>query len=244
MDPDARGSRHDHRVACRPTASSTSRTGRSAVVLRVYEDGSLGQLHLGRPAADRPVVSAPRSGPVRGVRRTASAIPSRSPTRRLAPATSASRRWSPPAPMAPPPLALRYRDHAIVAGKPSLEGLPSTYAEADTEAETLVVTLVDAPTGLEVDLRFTIFAGRPVIARERDHPRGRRGPRRPPDGDERVARPARCRLGHGRADRRVGSRGPRRRARARPGPPVRLEHARRLGGPAQPVPRPPPPDRG
>jgi alpha-galactosidase len=62
-------------------------------------------------------------------------------------------------------LDLRYADHRIVAGKPPLPGLPSTYAEADDEAETLEVDLVDGRTGLRVTVRTTLFAGRPVVAR-------------------------------------------------------------------------------
>ena len=62
-------------------------------------------------------------------------------------------------------LTLHYRDHRILAGKPSLEPLPATYVEDDAEAETLEVTLADEPAGIEVALRFTIFRERPVIAR-------------------------------------------------------------------------------
>jgi len=62
-------------------------------------------------------------------------------------------------------LQLAYRDHRIVPGKPPLTGLPSTYAEADDEAETLEVDLVDEPTGLLVTLSYTIFRDVPVVAR-------------------------------------------------------------------------------
>ncbi len=62
-------------------------------------------------------------------------------------------------------LDLRYAGHEIRPGKPDLPGLPSTYAEDDAEAETLAVVVVDAPTSVEVTLRYTIFSGRPVIAR-------------------------------------------------------------------------------
>ena len=78
-------------------------------------------------------------------------------------------------------LTLRYRDHRIVAGKPSLEPLPSTYVEADAEAETLEVTLADEPAGLEVDLRFTIFADRAGHRPERHDPQRRERRRRPAD---------------------------------------------------------------
>jgi len=63
---------------------------------------------------------------------------------------------------------LAYVDHRIVAGKPGRaadDRLPATYVEADEEADTLEVTLADEPSGLRVELSYTIFAGRPVIAR-------------------------------------------------------------------------------
>ena len=62
-------------------------------------------------------------------------------------------------------LHLRYAGHRIVAGKPDLPGLPSTYVEADAEADTIQIDLADAPTGAEVQLSYTIFRDRPVIAR-------------------------------------------------------------------------------
>ena len=65
-------------------------------------------------------------------------------------------------------LDLVYRDHRIVAGKPGRapdDRLPATYVETDAEADTLELTLVDAPSGLAVGLTYTIFADRPVITR-------------------------------------------------------------------------------
>jgi alpha-galactosidase len=62
-------------------------------------------------------------------------------------------------------LALAYREHRIVAGKPSIPGLPATYTESDGEAETLELSLVDEPSGLEVSLLYTIFRDLPAIAR-------------------------------------------------------------------------------
>ena len=43
--------------------------------------------------------------------------------------------------------------------------MPSTYAEADDEAETLELMLADEHLGAEVDVRFTMFRGRAAIAR-------------------------------------------------------------------------------
>ncbi|HEV8282438.1 MAG TPA: alpha-galactosidase [Candidatus Limnocylindrales bacterium] len=62
-------------------------------------------------------------------------------------------------------LDLRYDGHRILAGKPELAGLPSTYVENDDEAETLEIDLRDATAGLRVVVRTTLFADRPVVAR-------------------------------------------------------------------------------
>jgi alpha-galactosidase len=62
-------------------------------------------------------------------------------------------------------LDLAYRGHRILPGKPSIPGLPSTYAEADEEAETLEVDLADALSGIVVTLSYTIFRHVPVVAR-------------------------------------------------------------------------------
>lgn len=138
--------------------------GRVSLVLRVFEDGTLGQLHLG---AGLPAGRSYRHlgpDPFPGFsNRVGSPVP-------LAYPTSGTGDFRVPALVAATAdgatsLLLHYRDHRITAGKPSLDGLPSTYVEDPSEAETLEVTLADEPSGLEVDLRFTIFAGRPVIAR-------------------------------------------------------------------------------
>ncbi len=62
-------------------------------------------------------------------------------------------------------LDLRYAGHRIELGKPDLPGLPSTYVEDPSEAETLEIDLLDEQTGLRATLRLTLFADRPVIAR-------------------------------------------------------------------------------
>ncbi|MCQ2397222.1 MAG: alpha-galactosidase [Lentisphaeria bacterium] len=59
----------------------------------------------------------------------------------------------------------RYVSHRIIAGKPRLPGLPSTFLNSDDEAETLEITLVDQPTKVEFLLRYTAFRDLPVIAR-------------------------------------------------------------------------------
>ena len=110
--------------------------GNLSVVLRIYEDGTLGALHLGAP------------------------LPPGRPYRHLGPDTfeGFSNRVGDPVPFAYPTsglgddrvpalvvvgpngsgaVMLRYLSHSIAAGKPDLDGLPSTYVEADTEADTL-----------------------------------------------------------------------------------------------------------
>ncbi|TFG69262.1 MAG: alpha-galactosidase [Thermomicrobiales bacterium] len=137
--------------------------GRISLVLRVYEDGSLGQIHLGAPLPKGRTYRHLGPDPFDGFsNRVGDPVPFAYPT----PGTGDFRV---PALVAAGPdgataLALRYREHRIMAGKPSLDPLPATYCDVDDEAQTLVVTLVDDPTGLEVDLRTTIFAERPLVA--------------------------------------------------------------------------------
>ena len=111
-------------------------------------------------------------------------------------------------------------DRRRQAGRPARRrDLPVTYVEDDDEADTLEITLVDAPSGLAVDLAYTIFRDLPVVARSATHPQRRR---RRPSGStaamSAVARPAGCSLGVRPAVGHVGARDARRRrARLRPG---------------------------
>ena len=59
----------------------------------------------------------------------------------------------------------RYASHEVIAGKPALEGLPATYVESESEAATLRVTLLDEPSGLKLELLYTIFDGYAAVAR-------------------------------------------------------------------------------
>ena len=58
-----------------------------------------------------------------------------------------------------------YDSHQITKGKPVLPGLPATYVEDESEADTLIVTLKDPVTGICLDLSYTIFAEGGIIAR-------------------------------------------------------------------------------
>ncbi|NBD25850.1 alpha-galactosidase [Paenibacillus glycinis] len=60
---------------------------------------------------------------------------------------------------------LLYVSHAIQAGKPALAGLPAVYAERADEAETLIVTLEDKPSGLKVELSYTVFEAFDAVIR-------------------------------------------------------------------------------
>ena len=58
-----------------------------------------------------------------------------------------------------------YESHQITAGKPKLPGLPATYTEEPSEAETLIVRLRDPLTGVVLELLYTIFSEGGVLAR-------------------------------------------------------------------------------
>lgn len=58
-----------------------------------------------------------------------------------------------------------YKSHTVSGGKPKPKGLPATYTESDSEAETLTLVLEDRVTGIELELLYTLFAGSGIIAR-------------------------------------------------------------------------------
>ena len=57
-----------------------------------------------------------------------------------------------------------YKNYEITGGKPSLPGMPATYADNE-EASTLQVTLEEKRLGLELVLNYTVFHDLPVITR-------------------------------------------------------------------------------
>jgi alpha-galactosidase len=138
--------------------------GHISYVMRVLANGWLGHLHAGAPLAPgRPYTHL---GPAdfRGFsQRVGEPVGLELPT-------AGSGDFRIPSLVVEQPdgsslLDLRYVDHRVWPGKPPLAGLPSTYVERDEEAETLEVELRDEVAGLQVQLRYTIFGGRPVIAR-------------------------------------------------------------------------------
>lgn len=60
---------------------------------------------------------------------------------------------------------LKYVGYVITPGKPALEGLPAVYAESESEAQTLELTLKDDYAGLTVRLLYTVFADHSAITR-------------------------------------------------------------------------------
>ncbi|MBR4173643.1 MAG: alpha-galactosidase [Clostridia bacterium] len=60
---------------------------------------------------------------------------------------------------------LEYEGYKVFKGKKPLLGLPATYAEKDSDAETLEITLCDKFTGLKVVLSYTVFDGFDAIVK-------------------------------------------------------------------------------
>jgi alpha-galactosidase len=140
---------------------------RISYVMRVFDDGSLGHLHFGaalRP--DRSHALVEPTGFAGFMNRVGDPVALEYPTTgrgdyRIPALTVELADGS-------TVLDLVYRDHRIVAGKPARpagDGLPATYVEADDEADTLEVALVDEVSGVRAELTYTIFRGSPVIAR-------------------------------------------------------------------------------
>lgn len=139
--------------------------GQTSWVLRVLENGWIGQLHAGAPLAVGPSYRhlGPASFPGYDNRVNEPiglAVPVPGVGDFRVPALVVEN------PDGSTVLDLRYRDHRILAGKPPLPGLlPSTYVEDPAEADTLEIDLADAPTCVAVTLSFSLFRDRPVVAR-------------------------------------------------------------------------------
>ena len=58
-----------------------------------------------------------------------------------------------------------FKDYQIIDGKPELDSLPQAFVENEKEAQTLIVTLLDQISQLEVDLSYTIYRDYPIITR-------------------------------------------------------------------------------
>ncbi len=62
-------------------------------------------------------------------------------------------------------LDFKYHSHEIIAGKPKLNGLPSTWSDHASDAQTLIIKLADDVIQAELELKFTIFKNYGVLAR-------------------------------------------------------------------------------
>ncbi|MDM8210611.1 alpha-galactosidase [Mediterraneibacter glycyrrhizinilyticus] len=60
---------------------------------------------------------------------------------------------------------LLFHDYRIENGKPKLPGLPATYTEDESEAQTLIIGLEDPLTRIRLELFYTIFEKGGIIAR-------------------------------------------------------------------------------
>jgi alpha-galactosidase len=138
--------------------------GSISLVLGVLENGWLGQLHVGAPLdpgasyrhlgpSDFPGFSNRVDEPIGIAVPTPGSGDFRVPALVVEGADGAT------------VLDLVYAGHTIVAGKPALEGLPSTYAEDPSEVTSVEINLLDRVSGLEVLLALSIFEDRPVITR-------------------------------------------------------------------------------
>ena len=153
---------------------------RLSVVLAVLENGSIGQLYLGAALASgrdyRHLARGPFTGfdnrvgdPVRFELPTPDSGDYRLPALAVRHADGSQ------------VLDLRYQAHRILAGKPELPGLPTTYTEDAAEADTLEIDLLDAVSGLASD-RPADPLPRPRGDRP-EHQRPKRGRRSRPHHD-------------------------------------------------------------
>ncbi|CRK82320.1 alpha-galactosidase [Neobacillus massiliamazoniensis] len=58
-----------------------------------------------------------------------------------------------------------YDSHEIFQGKRHLKGLPASYVEKDSEADTLVITMVDSMLGVGMNISYTIYREFDLITR-------------------------------------------------------------------------------
>jgi alpha-galactosidase len=140
------------------------RNDQVSYLIRVLEDGSIGQLHFGAPLADgRSYRHLGRAGFAGFTNRLDDPIALEYPT-------TGGGDFRMPALVVEQAdgssvLRLEYASHRIFPGKAAIDGLPSTYAESAGEATSVEVELRDGPSGVEVTLSYTIFRDAPIVAR-------------------------------------------------------------------------------
>jgi alpha-galactosidase len=138
--------------------------GLLSYLVRILEDGSLGQLHFGPPLAEgRSYRHLGRSGFPGFANRLDDPIALEYPT-------AGGGDFRMPALAVEQPdgssvVRLEYVGHRIYPGKAPISGLPATYVESAGEATSVEIQLVDRPSGIEVTLSYSIFRDQPVVAR-------------------------------------------------------------------------------
>ena len=146
--------------------------GLISYIMKVLPNGALGQLYFGRAIRDRGSFDhllEMRRRPMTSCVFEDNGLFSLEHTRQEYPSYG-STDYRRPAVQILQPNGSRITDfvvlsHTVTPGKPALEGLPATYCEADSEAETLTVRLRDELLGVSLDLHYTLFADRPALAR-------------------------------------------------------------------------------
>ena len=146
--------------------------GRISYLMKVLPNGTLGQLYFGRAIRDRedfdhllefasrPMSSCVFEGnPCFSLEHCRQEYPSHGSTDFRHPAVQVLQ------PSGRRITNLVYCSHSVASGKPPLKGLPATYCEQDSEAETLTIRLRDELLNVSVYLNYTLFASHPALAR-------------------------------------------------------------------------------
>ena len=146
--------------------------GQISYIMKVLPNGALGQLYFGKAIRDRESFDhllEMKHRPMSSWVFEGNKLFSLEHTRQEYPSYG-STDYRHPAVQILQPNGSRITDfvvqsHSVTPGKPALEGLPATYCEAGSEAETLTVRLRDELLGVSLDLNYTLFADRPALAR-------------------------------------------------------------------------------
>ena len=146
--------------------------GRISYLMRVLPNGTLGQLYFGRAIRDRedfdhllefasrPMSSCVFEGnPCFSLEHCRQEYPSHGSTDFRRPAVELRQPNGSRIP------SFVYHSHTVAPGKPALDGLPATYCEQDSEAETLTIRLRDELLNVSAYLNYTLFASHPALAR-------------------------------------------------------------------------------
>ena len=146
--------------------------GRISYLMKILPNGTLGQLYFGRAIRDRenfdhllefasrPMSSCVFEGnPCFSLEHCRQEYPSHGSTDFRRPAVELRQ------PNGSRITSFVYHSHTVAPGKPALKGLPATYCEQDSEAETLTIRLRDELLNVSVYLNYTLFASHPALAR-------------------------------------------------------------------------------